>query len=263
MLVTTVYRPSPEAVAKAKALAEEVGGRWAERGDASLPRLARRHGDAEFLVVSESELRYIRDATVKDGASPALRFHPGMAMLRVRRLMDGGRDPLVDASGAAPGDAVIDCTAGLASDAIVLSFAVGAAGNVVALESEPIPALLIREGLSRYQSGVPELDEAMRRIRVVRTHHLDFLRRQPADSADIVYFDPMFRIPLMDSTSIQPLRSVANSASLTPEAVREARRIARKAVVMKDHRAGGELERLGFAVIARESSNIAYGVIRV
>lgn len=263
MLVTTVYRPSPETEARAKALAEEIGVRWVERGDDSLPRLARRHGVKEFLVVTESELRYIRDVAVKDDARSVLRFHPGMAMQRVRRLLQGGRDPLVDASGAAPGDAVIDCTAGLAADAIVLSFAVGRTGSVVALESERVPALLIREGLARYQSGLSELDEAMRRIRVVHTDHLDFLRRQPAASADIVYFDPMFRIPLMDSTSIQPLRSVANPAPLSPEAIREARRVARKAIVMKDHRSAGELERLGFEVMARGSSNIAYGVIRV
>ncbi len=47
---------------------------------------------------------------------------------------------------------------GLASDAIVFSYVVGAEGRVTALESEEIPAMLIQEGLVQYESEIPELE---------------------------------------------------------------------------------------------------------
>lgn len=89
-----------------------------------------------------------------------------MALVRVKRMLRGESDLLIEASGAAPGDVIVDCTAGLASDSIVFSFAVGAQGSVTSVESEDIPAMLIHEGLAAYESEVTELNEAMRRISV-------------------------------------------------------------------------------------------------
>jgi hypothetical protein len=73
------------------------------------------------------------------------------------------------------------------------------------------------------------------------------LRSLPDKSADIVYFDPMFRIPVEESSSISPYRFIANPEPLSLEAVTEAVRVARRKVILKDHRDSPEFDRLGFA----------------
>ena len=47
------------------------------------------------------------------------------------------------------------------------------------------------------------------------------------------------------------------------ESVREAVRVARKTVVMKEARSSGEFERLGFTLPERGKSKITYGVISI
>lgn len=103
----------------------------------------------------------------------------------------------------------------------------------------------------------------MRRIEVRHSHHLDYLKSLPDRSVDIVYFDPMFREPIAESASIHPLRHYANGEPLEMESVREAVRVARKTVVMKEARSSGEFERLGFTLPERGKSKITYGVISI
>jgi len=260
MIVTTGMKPTEEEVARAKTFAAELGVRYAPRGNATLAALRRRYRTGRVLVVGPPDgLRF----HTEDGDQP-LRYHPGMALVRVKRLREGGRDPLVEISGVRPGDSVLDCTAGLAGDAFVFSWAVGPEGRVVALESEPVLHLVVREGLRAYETGMDDLDAALRRIELVRTDHAEYLASLPDGSVDIVYFDPMFRIPVLESSGMEPLRGVANPAPLSPEAVREAARVARRAVVLKENRDSGEFERLGFTwVKPKKTSAVAYGVIRV
>ena len=108
------------------------------------------------------------------------------------------------------------------------------------------------------------MDAALRRIRAVRADHAAYLAAMPDKSVDIVYFDPMFRLPIAESSGLEPLRNVANPAALSEAAVREARRVARRIVVLKENRDSGEFERLGFEwVKPKKTSKIAYGVITV
>ncbi|MBD2847615.1 class I SAM-dependent methyltransferase [Paenibacillus sp. IB182496] len=255
MIVTTTSRPTAESVARARAVAEELGAAYAERGDHSLARLRRRQSCDRLLIVSEREVRY------DDGHAPPFFFHPSMALVRIKRLLAGERDTLVAVSGCRPGDVVLDCTAGMAADAAVLAHAAGPGGRVTALESRQLPALLVREGLATYRTGLPAADAALRRVTLRWCDHVDELRRLPADSCDIVYFDPMFRRPIHESSALQPLRPVADDRPLSPQAIAEARRVARRVVVLKEHAASGEFERLGFDVRAVNHANTAYGVI--
>jgi 16S rRNA (guanine1516-N2)-methyltransferase len=73
----------------------------------------------------------------------------------------------------------------------------------------------------------------------------------------------MFRDPLHSSTGISPLRSFANERMVTAESVDEAKRVARKCVVLKEQRDSGEFERLGFTKDPRIHAKVAYGVIRL
>lgn len=255
MLVTTSYSPSPDAEARAKQLAAELGVRYVPRGTSSVRRLGERYRDSRFMLVSERELHYYGD-----GDAP-LFFHPSLSFVRVKRLMNGENDGLVEITGAKPGDRILDCTAGLGADSIVFSYVAGAEGSVTAVESEPALYTIVKEGLASYKTHLEPFNEAMRRVRMKLGHHLDVLRMMPDDSFDIVYFDPMFRQPVEESSGIGPLRQAANHEPLTEGAIREAVRVARRSVVLKEHRDSGEFERLGFHQPPRTRTKIAYGVI--
>ncbi|MBP1995192.1 class I SAM-dependent methyltransferase [Paenibacillus eucommiae] len=257
MLVTTSYDPTQELLDKACKLSEAWGGFYVPRHKLSIEQLRLRNGDQAVLLVTKEEIRYYGEGR------PAFFFHPSMAAIRVKRLLRGEKDPLLEASGVVERDHVLDCTAGLASDSILFSFAAGEHGVVTAIESERVPALLIMEGLQGYHSDIPGLNEAMRRIQVKHTDHLAYLRTLEPQSVDTIYFDPMFRSPLEQSNSISPLRDVANGEAITLETILQARRVARKSIVLKESKDSLEFARLGFDSVARSSTKTTYGVIRL
>lgn len=255
MLITTGDHETPAAVLRARDLSALAGVSYVPRSRTSLPKLAERHGNDDILVILEQGARLYR------AGQETLTFHPSMAFVRAKRLIKGESDAMLEAAKAVPGDVIIDGTAGLGSDAMVFALTAGAEGRVLALEdSLPLWALL-HEGLKNYVSGLPVFDEALRRVETRNTHHLDALRGMPDKSADIVYFDPMFRDPITESSSISPLRTFANPNRLHADAVKEACRVARKSVVLKEQKGSGEFARLGFAASERSHTKIAYGVI--
>jgi hypothetical protein len=257
MIVTTGTKPPEQHVGRARELAVELGGRYVPRSNKTLTSLRSMHGNDDLLVFASDGLRYY------EGDEPVLYFHPSMAFVRVKRLRKGESDTLIDTSGCRPGDSVLDCTAGLASDAIVFSYAVGATGSVTALESQGVLHAIVKEGLRQYDTGLPDVNEALRRIEMQGGDHLSRLSVMADKSVDIVYFDPMFRKPLHASSALGPLRSVANDAPIEAEAVRQAIRVARKSVVMKEHKDSVEFGRLGFERRHLNTSKIAYGVIPI
>ncbi len=257
MIVTTSERPSNEVVARARSLADELQAIYADRFNQTVRAMYLKWKTDEIVVVGPLEIRLMLD-----GQQPFY-FHPSMALVRLKRLMAGGNDALLSISGAAEGDTVLDCTAGLCSDALVFSYKVGERGSVIALEASPVLHALVREGLQSYETGIPEIDKAMRAIKPVYGKHEQSMSRMEDNSADIVYFDPMFERPVTTSSSIIPLRSQAYREPLSKESVQEAIRIARKKVVLKDHRVSGQFERLGFRLARTSSSAIAYGVIDI
>ncbi|AIQ13211.1 class I SAM-dependent methyltransferase [Paenibacillus durus] len=257
MIITTGDRPLTEVAARAERLAERLGVRYIARGNLSMNKLFSRYGGAEVLVVLLEGVRLLRPDR------PQLQFHPSMGFVRAKRVLKGDGDPMLDSAGMAPGDSVLDCTAGLGSDALLFAVRGGERSCVTALESSlPLYALLA-EGMANYTSGIEEVDAALRRINVVNSDHQSYLASLPDGSVDIVYFDPMFREPLEDSAAISPLRAYANSASLSQESVLAAVRVARKAVVLKEKRGSGEFSRLGFEEMLRPGAKTSYGVIRI
>lgn len=256
-IVTTKRRPRAALVALAERAARELGAEYAPRGALSIEALARSRGAQVAVVATERGF-------VAHTAAGALFFHLNMAQLRIKNLLAGQNDHMADAMGLAPGLTVLDCTAGLAADAVVASFLVGAAGAVTGLEASPVTALIAREGLARERHENREVEAAMRRVRIVCADALAFLAAQPDRSADVVYFDPMFRRPVEESVHLAPLRPLADARSLSEAAVREARRVARRRVVLKEANGSGEFARLGFTkTVGGKYSSVQFGVIEL
>ncbi|WNS44961.1 class I SAM-dependent methyltransferase [Paenibacillus sp. MMS20-IR301] len=255
MIITTGFDPIPEIVLRARKLAEVTGCAYAPRARFSMSKLVQHYGDGQILVVLQEAVRLITPEM------PPMEFHPSMGFVRAKRIIRGESDPMIEAARLLPGDSVLDCTAGLGGDALLFAVSGGETSQVTALESSlPLFALLL-EGMSQYVSGQPKVNEALRRVNVVRADHLDYLRTQPDNSIDIIYFDPMFRVPLTESAAISPLRQFANPAALSEESVAEAVRVARKTVLLKEKALSGEFTRLGFTELLRASAKTSYGVI--
>jgi 16S rRNA G966 N2-methylase RsmD len=258
MIVTTSYDPSDTIIQKAKRLADELGVRVVPRRHMTIRRMQERYGIHDVLVVTDTGLSCYRNRL------PPLFFHPGSSYLRVKRMLaTGGSEPLLSIPDVRPGDTIVDCTAGLCSDAIAFSYAAGEQGKVIAIEADRIISLIAREGLQQVSTDLPEFDAAMRRIQVMHGQHLDVLRSMPDRSADIVYFDPMFRSPIEESSGISPLRNYAYMQPVTAESVAEAKRVARRTVMLKERRGSSQFAKLGFLPDERHNAKIAFGVIQI
>ena len=257
-IVTTVRRGQRYTEANralAAHTAKTLGIPNVPRGNDSLDELRAAYNADAVLVARRGLLTLVT-------AEGELFFHPGMAHLRIKNLLLGHGDHLVTALGLTAGMHVLDCTLGTGADAIVESFAVGEAGTVTALESNPLIAAVIADGLAHATGDNYEMHAAMRRITVHHADALAYLRTQADDSYDVVYFDPMFRRPLHESAGMNALRSIADMRALTEETIGEARRVARCRVVMKERRESAEFERLGFTqFMGGKYSRIAYAVM--
>ncbi|MDI6871627.1 MAG: class I SAM-dependent methyltransferase [Bacillota bacterium] len=251
--VTTTHQASEGAVRAARRIAERYGWPYLPREGRPLLReeLGGRKG---WIVVGEREARF----TAADGSSFA--FHPGLAVVRIKRLLAGCPDPLVKVAGLGRGDCLLDCTLGLAQDAIVAAYAVGEEGRVRGVEAVPEVAAVVEAGLQVYQYPETAVVAAMRRVEVVPAAHEAYLASLASGSWDVVYFDPMFRRAVADADGITALRRLALPLPVSRQAVAEARRIARRRVVLKERRESSEFARLGFTVVW-QGRRVALGII--
>lgn len=254
LVVTTAQRSGDITAPKAVEIARQFNVPYIQRKKISLEDISRGWQD-NVLVVGSSGMKLVTP-------QGSIAFHPGMSKLRIRNLKRGEGDTLIDALDIGIGSTVLDCTLGMGSDAIVASYSTGLSGHVVGLESIPVMAAIVQEGLSVYVDEDPCLNEAMRRVEVICQDHLRFLAEQPDNSFDAVYFDPMFRRPIQKSNAIGPLRGIANPDPLSPDSISEAIRVAARRVVVKETRNSSEFARLGFRrVTGGKYSTVAYGVI--
>ena len=171
----------------------------------------------------------------------SLAWTPGMAAVRLKRLASGQgeEDIVVRLCELRPGDVVLDCTLGLAADALVCARAVGPTGRVIGVEgSFPLYAL-VSEGLRR-----SVLTRGLQ-LEARHGHALPVLQAMGARSVDCVLLDPMFDLPKQATTSFDMLRRYAVHQPLSPEVLAQAQRVARRWVVVKGARLGGEFARLG------------------
>lgn len=233
LAVTTSAKPNPQLLAQAEAASRQWG----------VPLFLRRHkrGKTEWLQErADALLIFGHDGVTLWDREGHHGFHGGMAHLRRMRLAAGEPDTFVRIADLRKGDAVLDCTLGLAQDALVASLAVGPEGRVVGVEKSLPLCALAAEGLKLYELGPDSC-----RIEVVHADAHEYLRTLPARSFDVVCFDPMFAKPRKAQPGFDVLRRFADHAPLTPEALLEARRVARRWVVIKGARYSDDLKKLG------------------
>ena len=236
---------SPPHVIEARARAATWGIPWLERPrNSSLDPL---FAQAHALLVRGGDGWSLRDAFGE------LRFTPGMAQLRIKRLEAGFQeDMLVRLGELRAGDRVLDCTLGLGADALVAARIVGPTGKVVAVEkSLPLFALASEELRQPWAEIFAPID-----VRCGDSSEL--LPAMEADSFDVVLFDPMFGRPNKSSNAFGMLRRYADPAPLTEQMVADARRVARRWVVIKGSRYSKDFRKLG---LVAEPRSLSRGVL--
>ncbi len=259
LVVTTSRSAGAELRSEAETWARRLATRFVPRRARSLAQLVADEQVAGVLIVSAEPPVY---------HEPAQRvvyfFHPNMAKTRIHNLKVGRGDPLVTAAALSAGDSVLDCTLGRGCDAIVASWVVGEAGKVIGVERVAVLAALTAHGLATYQIRPPDIGAALRRIQVHQADYHDFLGQCPVGGFEVVYFDPIFDQPLEASPAMVPLRAIGDVQPVDIPALEEARRVARRAVVIKQRRGSDYWQELPWAVevIAGSRSRIEYGIIR-
>jgi len=238
----------------AECLCQMLGMPVVDRANRGIPWLLEQHQLTGLLVEEADSLV----AHWRDGGQ--LAFHPGMAVPRIKQLKQGAVEMLCQVMALQPGDSVLDCTMGMANDALVAAFAVGAAGRVTALESSPVVYAVTSYGLRHWKTGGWRLEEAMARIAPYWCDYHSYLPQVQPGQYAVIYFDPMFERPVLRSSGIAPLRRVADYRAITQDVLEEARRLAGRRVVVK-HRAG-TLQSLHFdAIVGGKYSTLAYGIL--
>ncbi len=259
LFVTTAARETPALREYAARLAEELRCVVVSRRGSGMPALFASLPDARRAVIVQTNRLFLVDR-----AGHSFFQHPNMGYLRFGHVSAGGQDTLLEATEAAPGDAILDCTLGYASEATLLSYAVGETGEVHGVEAVPELGVVVRAGLQTVVTGRPVLNDAMRRVRVVHLGpNLDYLRACPDNRYDVVYFDPFFESVLEDSQPFAPIRLFGDHGRLTPETIAEAMRVARRSVVVKTTRWGEAFAELGITErLESRNGKVAYGIVR-
>lgn len=257
VIVTTVENANAYLIAKARSYARQLNTLYISRDNQSINTLKEKFQVDNILTVS-------KHGPILHTIEGKYFFHLSMAELRIKNYLSGDADHMIYAMNLKAGMNVLDCTLGLATDAVVASYVVGPQGKVTGLEASPLLALIAKEGLASYKLNNEIINAAMRNIRVINSEHLIYLQNLPDKCYDIVYFDPMFRYPKESSCNLKPIRRLANNSQLSLEAIQEAKRIARSRVVIKENNFSKEFDRLGITVFSGgKYSSIKYGIIEV
>lgn len=256
MIVTTSLRPTETIIAKAKKVALDLDLRFVKRNKEPMSSF-HNHFGGDVLVVGSSRLSIYQ----VDSELPIF-FHPNTAMFKVKRILRGETSPFLQATKLAENMSILDCTLGLASDSIVSSVVVGKNGKVVGTEGNRFLAYLVRHGLKNWDSGLPEMDEAMQRISVITTENLKYLRNEETNAFDVVYFDPMFELKI-EAEGINAIRKMALYSDIDEETIEEAKRVAKHRVVLKDHWQSTRFHRFNFHVYKRTTSQFHYASIEL
>lgn len=258
LLITTIQSPPAFIKELAQQIAADLQAPFILREQSSLVTLRNTYQAETIVVITKN------GPIVHTLGGGEYFFHLNMAELRIENLKNGKNDHMIAAMSLTAGMSVLDCTLGLATDAIVASFIVGQRGKVVGLEVSPILAFVASYGLQHFTHDKEDITNALRRIQVKNKQCYDVLQKLPDNSFDVVFFDPMFRQPIYSSSSLKPLRYLADNSPIAKNTFMEACRVAKKRVVIKEAAHSNEFERLGITTTyGGKYSSVQYGVIEV
>ncbi|MED4888257.1 class I SAM-dependent methyltransferase [Lysinibacillus sp. FSL R7-0073] len=256
-IVTTAGRPDDESMALAAFACQTLGATFEPRKKRSVRKMSQAF-QANIIVAGKNRYDYYAY-----GAEEPFFFHPNSAAFRLKRIARGEAEPFLEAAQLQLGDTVLDCTLGLAADAMLAAYTVGEKGRIVGLEANPNVAFIVGQGMQTYDTTELPLTACMRQIEVVQSEAVRYLKTLPANAFDVVYMDPMFEEAIEESNNFEALRLAGEHVTLTDEWVQEAKRVARKRVVLKAHFRSEWFMKYDFQQYERVTAKFHYGVLKV
>ncbi|MCE4042757.1 class I SAM-dependent methyltransferase [Lysinibacillus fusiformis] len=256
-IVTTAGRPDDESMALAAFACQTLGATFEPRKKRSVRKMSEAF-QANIIVAGKNRYDYYAY-----GVEEPFFFHPNSAAFRLKRIARGEAEPFLEATQLQLGDTVLDCTLGLAADAMLAAYIVGETGRIVGLEANPNVAFIVGQGMQTYDTTELPLTACMRQIEVVQSEAVRYLKTLPANAFDVVYMDPMFEEAIEESNNFEALRRVGEHVTLTDEWVQEAKRVAKKRVVLKAHFRSEWFTKYHFQQYERVTAKFHYGVLEV
>jgi 16S rRNA G966 N2-methylase RsmD len=256
-IVTTAGRTNEKFIELAKQIAIELSLPYSKREKKSVEVMQEKF-QSDVLVVSKERLELY-----PYGVKTPFFFHPNSSAFRLKRLLKGEQDLFLQATNLQKGDRFLDTTAGLCSDSIIAAHAIGETGIVDACEVNRLIAYIVATGLKSYKTDFCELQSCMHNVNLYSQDALEVLKLAESNSYDVVYVDPMFEEIIEESSNFEALRKVGEHNLLTEEWVEEAKRVAKKRVVLKAHFRSELFQKFGFKQFDRPASKFHYGVIEL
>lgn len=241
-LVTASYKAKPSVKEEAQTLANQLGLPYVVRKNKSIPRVLEEN-HASWLVTMGADGPTIH---FSNGDSHA--FHLSMAHLRCLHLQRGGEDHLVNAVEivekfiGGPVHHILDCTLGLGADAIVMAYSHDD-WEITGVEASLPLWITTHYGLQHFVHKDERLTKAMRRIHAVHNTFETVLNDMNPNSVDVVYLDPMFEVPVMDSPQFKSLRTHICHTPLIESTMQRALTVARYGVIIKERPFASVFER--------------------
>ncbi|GGG31241.1 hypothetical protein GCM10007425_27350 [Lysinibacillus alkalisoli] len=254
-IVTTAGRPDERSLALAAFVCEQLHIVYEPRRKRAITTMAKQL-HAHIIVAGKDRFAYYPLSAIEP-----FFFHPNSAAFRLKRVARGETDPFLVATQLSKGETLLDCTLGLAADAMLGAYQVGDTGRVIGLEGNRNVAFIVKQGLQQYDVTTLPLTACMRRIEVIHAQAIDYLLMLPDNSFDVVYMDPMFEETIEEATNFTTLRHAGVQAGLTEQWVQHAVRVAKKRVVLKAHFRSTWFASYGFQQMTRTTAKFHYGVI--
>jgi len=251
LLITTGMNPPRDWEDKALKLSKSLRIPYIPRSKNTIYKLCQFYNLEAALVITNN-ITYVQEGI-------EYKFHPNMAKVRIKNILNGQIDRWINLCQITAGDSFLDCTCGLGSDSIVASHIIGANGRIKAIESSKVIYTMVSHGFNNYKTGALYLQEAMERIELVQGNYLDILKKEIDNSFDVVYFDPMFSHTHKTSNGLDLIRNLGDYSSLTLQGIEEALKVCKKKVVVKDGTRGALLKSLNIPIASR--SNLNYGIL--
>ena len=236
IVVTTSVKTNNELNEKAHNIAKFLNFNYIPRNKRTIKQMLIQADGV--VVVYKTKLSYFE-------GDKELFFHLDTSALKIK---NNDNEPLIEIIGSEK-QSILDCTMGLAGDSIILSYY---EHKVTALEKNKIIYLIVSNGLKNYIPHDEKINSSMRRIITYNIDSVKFLKNCPDNSFDIVYFYSMFS---------HGIETLANQDFPTADFLTEAKRVAKKKVIVKAHFKDDIFEKFDFIRLTRKNTKFHYGYI--
>lgn len=247
IIITTSVKTTLELNNKAQKLANELNLNYIKRNKTTIKQLlATVRG---VIVVYKNKLSYFEN-------NSEFFFHLDTTALKIK---NSDNEPLIEIIGKEK-QSVLDCTMGLAGDSILLSYY---GHNVTSIEKNKIIHLITSTGLKNYISPDEEINKAMREITTFNCNCIDYLKRTPDNTFDIIYFDPMFSHDITESNNLDGITPLADTTFPYEEFLQEATRVGKDKIIIKAHFKDNIFEKYNFTRIVRKNTKFHFGFLNI